>query len=65
MPYKDKLKDRLWHKEHMKIKRAKQRLYKTYILHKAKNDIVTPSTLNPVTPISPSIDADGNIIYDE
>ncbi len=61
MPYKDKHKDRLWHKEHMRIKRAKEKLYKTYILHEAKSGVVTPSTLNPVTPI----DADGNVIYDE
>ena len=63
MPYKDKLKDRLWHKQYMKIKRAKQRLYKTYILHKAKNDIVTPPTLKFVTPNK--TDADGYVIYDD
>ena len=35
MPYKDKHKDRLWHKNHMRLKRKSV----------PKSDIVTPSTL--------------------
>uniref|UniRef100_A0A6M3KGG3 Uncharacterized protein n=1 Tax=viral metagenome TaxID=1070528 RepID=A0A6M3KGG3_9ZZZZ len=54
MPYKDKLKDRLWHKQHMRMKRK-------LLKYVPKSEDVTPSTLKPVTPI----DADGNAIYDE
>jgi hypothetical protein len=49
MPYKDKHKDRLWHKEHMRLKR---KLLKSV----PKSGVVTPSTLR---------DVDGNVIYDE
>jgi len=49
MPYKDIQKNRLWHKNHMRLKR---KLIKSV----PKSDIVTPSTLR---------DADGNVIYDE
>ena len=48
MPYKDIPKDRLWHRNHMRLKR---KLLKPV----PKSDIVTPSTLR---------DADGNRIYD-
>ena len=43
MPYKDKRKDRLWHKNHMRIKRKLLKLM-------PKSDIVTPSTLTLLHP---------------
>jgi len=49
MPYKDKHKDRLWHRNHMRLKR---KLLKSV----PKYGVVTPPTLR---------DADGNVIYDE
>jgi len=55
MPYKDKHKDRLWHKNHM---RTKRKLLKFV----PKSDIVTPSTLNL---LHPKYDADDNRIYDD
>ena len=61
MPYKDKTRDRRWHKDAMRIKRAKLKLYSKQILH-TNSGVVTPSTLNSVTP---NVDADGNVIYDE
>lgn len=50
MPYKDKYKDRTWHRNYMRTKRM---LLKSV----SKNDFVTPS-------VTPKLDADGNIIYD-
>ena len=44
-PYKDKVKDREWHREYMRNKRKKR--------------VVTPPT------VTPKVDADGNIIYEE
>ena len=63
MPYKDKYKDRLWHKQYMRDKRR---------LVKLNSRVVTPSTLNLLHPViptttptaTPNIDADGNVIYD-
>jgi hypothetical protein len=52
MPYKDKTKDRLWHKQHMRTKRR---------ILKLNSRVVTPSTLKPLHPT----DADGNVIYDD
>ena len=53
MPYKDIQKNRLWHKNHMRLKR---KLLKSV----PKSDIVTPSTLTLL-----HHDADGNVIYDD
>ena len=56
MPYKDKHKDRLWHRNHM---RTKRKLLKSV----PKSDIVTPSTSTMLDPVNH--DADGYIIYDD
>ena len=52
-PYKDKVKDREWHREYMRNKRKKR--------------VVTPSDIKELHPSKaiPKTDADGNIIYEE
>jgi len=54
MPYKDIQKNRLWHKNHMRLKR---KLLKSV----PKSGVVTPSTLKHVTPF----DVDDNAVYDD
>jgi len=53
MPYKDKHKDRLWHRNHMRLKRKSVPKY----------GVVTPSTSTMLDPVNH--DADGYIIYDD
>ena len=48
MPYKDKVKDREWHRDVMRKRRAKLKL---------EGSIVTPE-------VTPKVDADGNVIYE-
>jgi hypothetical protein len=57
MPYKDIEKNRMWHRNHMRMIRLNKHVTNSV----SKYDIVTPSTLKLVTP---KLDADGNIIYD-
>jgi len=49
MPYKNKHKDRLWHRNHMRLKRVKTKLI---------SRVVTPD-------VTPKYDADGNKVYDD
>jgi len=44
-------------KTYMRIRRAKEKLYKTFTLH-SNSTLVRPKVVRP-------IDADGNVIYDE
>ena len=52
-PYRDKVKDREWHREYMRNKRRKS--------------VVTPSDIKVLHPSKaiPKTDADGNVIYEE
>ena len=53
---------KLYQRHYMRVRRAKERLFKTQILYKANSAFVRPKTFSTVRPTE---DADGNIIYDD
>jgi hypothetical protein len=61
MPYKSEEKNRIWHREHMRMKRLILKGFSKQMLH-TNSGVVTPSTL---TIVRPQLDADGNVIYVE
>ena len=58
MPYKDKQKDREWHKDYMKNKRSSLKMGVTI----EKHGVVTPETYGHPSAGAKLVDADGNLI---
>ena len=65
MPYRDKAKDREWHRDKMRERRAKLKLDSRFVT--PQDESVTPSPITYTAPwiVEPQVDADGQVIYEE